>query len=671
MRKMQRKVKNLFRPDNRCVSSTNIYFKIAVTVLLFVIIFHFINIKDVISVLSKIQAYYIALIILALLILYFLMCLSVWVLLLPVKKIHPWKVIKYQMYSAAIANFTPAQLGESYIAVLLRKEDINFQKALSLFFFNKVINILIVLFAAVPVLGFFDINYYDLYVILCILFIFVPLIVIKTHLRIIIRECVVKKYFMKFYDFFELISDYIKSNITIVILNVIINVLKIFASTMATWLGFLAVGLHVNFFTFLSVWNFARLAGLIPFSLAGWGFVEGTVIFVLARIGFEGSEILGGTIIERFFAVVFAVIIISIYIWGKNENNLLKKDSPQSTRNSHVTNQQLQNKRVYFVIFKTPGIEENTFTSAMSNKVNARFFSIKQKIGRILLNLLLGILPSNLEIFLVSLIKKKASKDVYKLPSSFFIATLVNNKAITIQPEYPDNRQFYIGLTFDIDYNIDYELLSPLVEDLTKNNITATINLITHTDYPLSFSFIRDLQRCGFEIGLHGDTHNTALAFLSRPIITHKLTRAIDKLGFVPFGFRSPGLSYSRNLIEALDDLGFLYDSSLTTGISMYTSLEFPYVFQHQGLGILEVPLFMQDYNYFVNDLFSEKDVIEIFKKQIEDMSKIGGVALINLHPFITSKKQIFWKKLIELMLEYKETAYTSTLYDLVQHIRP
>jgi hypothetical protein len=138
-------------------------------------------------------------------------------------------------------------------------------------------------------------------------------------------------------------------------------------------------------------------------------------------------------------------------------------------------------------------------------------------------------------------------------------------------------------------------------------------------------------------------------------------------LGFLPFGYRSPGLSYSRNLVEVLDELGFVYDSSLTTGIAMYISLEFPYVFQHQGLGIVEVPLFMQDYNFFVNDLFSEQETVKIFETQIAEMAKIGGVALINVHPLISFDKKVFWQALLELMEQYKSTASISTLYHLLE----
>lgn len=323
---------------------------------------------------------------------------------------------------------------------------------------------------------------------------------------------------------------------------------------------------------------------------------------------------------------------------------------------------------IYFIILKPLKKPTEYVIDFLNAQCRSPFFSLKQKISRILFNAFISILPEKFEIALVSFLKKKASRHVYRSPATFSMSHCVREQHVTLVPRYPLDKNFYLGITFDIDYKTDYERLPPLLEDLVKNDIPATINLVTHTDYRISSSFIRDMQQSGFEIGLHGDTHNTALAFFPKPLIKTKLTRAINRLGFVPWGYRSPGLSYSRNLIEALDELGFLYDSSLTTGIAMYKSLEFPYVFQHEGLQLLEVPLFMQDYNYFVNDLFSEQETLDIFRRQIDGIAEIYGVAVINLHPIMTACRKTFWQGLLKLLLRYRETAYISTIHNLLQY---
>ncbi|MBF0497064.1 MAG: polysaccharide deacetylase family protein [Deltaproteobacteria bacterium] len=327
------------------------------------------------------------------------------------------------------------------------------------------------------------------------------------------------------------------------------------------------------------------------------------------------------------------------------------------------------NRNWFFIKFQSDSLDEASFASLVQAKTGSDKFSLKQKLGRIVLNLLFRFLPLKWQLGLLDVIKQRRSGPVHRSPATFFISTLIGEKKISLQPAYPNHREFFIGLTFDIDNKIDYHLLPDLVEDLVKHGLTATINLVTHTDYTISSSFITDLQRSGFEIGLHGDTHNTALAFLPKPIIKAKLQRAVDRLGFIPYGYRTPGLSFSPNLVTGLDELGFVYDSSLTTGIAMYRSIEFPYVFRFPGSRLLEVPLFMQDYNFFVNDLYSEAAALAILSEQLDEIKKINGVAVINLHPIMIHHRKHFRSELVRLLLSYKKTAHISTIYDLVKHI--
>ncbi|MBF0525480.1 MAG: polysaccharide deacetylase family protein [Deltaproteobacteria bacterium] len=323
----------------------------------------------------------------------------------------------------------------------------------------------------------------------------------------------------------------------------------------------------------------------------------------------------------------------------------------------------------FFIEFQSESLDEASLASLVQAKTGSDKFSLKQKLGRIILNILFRIIPLNQQLMLLDVIKQRRSGPVHQSPATFFISTLIGENKISIQPAYPDQREFFIGLTFDIDNKIDYHLLPDLVEDLVKHGLTATINLVTHTDYKISSSLVTDLQKSGFEIGLHGDTHNSALAFLPKPIIKAKLQRAVDRLGFIPYGYRTPGLSFSPDLVTSLDELGFVYDSSLTTGIAMYRSIEFPYVFRFPGSRLLEVPLFMQDYNFFVNDLYSEEAAVAVFAEQLAEIKRINGVAVINLHPIMIHHRKLFRSELIRLLLSYKDTANISTIYDLVKHI--
>ncbi len=193
---------------------------------------------------------------------------------------------------------------------------------------------------------------------------------------------------------------------------------------------------------------------------------------------------------------------------------------------------------VYFVKLKADEHVTKQVNTLLYERLHALFFTWKQKAGRIGLNVLLRLLSSHLEIAFVNIIKKKTTHPVFLSPKAFFIGALIEKQKMMFEPAYPGGKHFYIGLTFDIDYKQDYDLLPMFLEDLRKYDFSATINLVTHADYAISSAFIREMQQSGFEIGLHGDTHNTALAFLPKRIIRWKLQRAIDKLGFLPSGYR-------------------------------------------------------------------------------------------------------------------------------------
>jgi peptidoglycan/xylan/chitin deacetylase (PgdA/CDA1 family) len=313
---------------------------------------------------------------------------------------------------------------------------------------------------------------------------------------------------------------------------------------------------------------------------------------------------------------------------------------------------------------------DDAFCLKLFDLLYGKKFSWKKKMGRVALNMFLQSMPLAVEIQALNILKKLIASDkeqAYREPKSFLVYDYL---APAHSPkQYPHNKLFYLGLSFDIDNKIDYSKLPPLLEDLRKLNLPATVNVITHGDYQFDQLYMKTLQAGGVEIGLHGDTHNSALSFLPQKAIKYKLQRAIDRLGFVPSGFRTPGLSFSDVLIDVLDELGFLYDSSLTTGITMYKSIEFPYVFRYRDTRIIEVPVFMQDYNFFVNNLYSERETITIFKRQLEEISLIGGVALINLHPSMIYNRKYFWDNFMEMTVYHKETAYISTIQELVKVI--
>src|SRR5205814_8577801 len=113
--------------------------------------------------------------------------------------------------------------------------------------------------------------------------------------------------------------------------------------------------------------------------------------------------------------------------------------------------------------------------------------------------------------------------------------------------------------------------------------------------YQVGRGMVEELVRRGFEVGLHGWTHDAALGFRSTPEIKDALERARDVLGVEKCGFRAPARSYSVRLLEILEELGFLYDGSLPvrSGSAPGTGALRPY--RIPGRLLWELPLALQD----------------------------------------------------------------------------
>lgn len=83
---------------------------------------------------------------------------------------------------------------------------------------------------------------------------------------------------------------------------------------------------------------------------------------------------------------------------------------------------------------------------------------------------------------------------------------------------------------------------------------------------PQHRAVLHEIARAGHEIGNHSFEHEPWLHTYSSPQLHDELARAEDALelatGFRPVGFRGPGFSWSKALLETLVERGYEYDAS-------------------------------------------------------------------------------------------------------------
>jgi hypothetical protein len=219
-----------------------------------------------------------------------------------------------------------------------------------------------------------------------------------------------------------------------------------------------------------------------------------------------------------------------------------------------------------------------------------------------------------------------------------------------------------ICVSHDVDNLEGYQFVGDMAELDAKYDIRSTFNFLTH-DYVLDSRLIESLAQQGFEIGLHGRIHDQGLAFRRKSTILRQLKHARNILGAEKIvGFRSPALSISHQLLGALGELNFLYDSTMQIASPFYHSVRFPYPFYLPSPGIWEVPLMVQDDNYLRDTHTPEPDILESIERFIHDVIAINGVLVINMHPHLMNTRKPFYERFLQHIRRFQsDVAYCST----------
>ncbi|MFH1053268.1 MAG: polysaccharide deacetylase family protein [Candidatus Woesearchaeota archaeon] len=157
--------------------------------------------------------------------------------------------------------------------------------------------------------------------------------------------------------------------------------------------------------------------------------------------------------------------------------------------------------------------------------------------------------------------------------------------------------------------SITYKKMLPkLLKLLRKHDIPATFFVIGKDCGPFK-GIIKNLAK-DYEIGNHSYSHNKQLVNLGYDRIFDDIKRSheslVDASGQEVAGFRAPGYTINNDIIIALKNLNYKYDSSLNTSIVYYLlkkSLKLKYgklittqkfhelLFKPKMKGIVEIPI--------------------------------------------------------------------------------
>ncbi|MHA1232978.1 MAG: hypothetical protein ACTSPQ_20320 [Candidatus Helarchaeota archaeon] len=212
------------------------------------------------------------------------------------------------------------------------------------------------------------------------------------------------------------------------------------------------------------------------------------------------------------------------------------------------------------------------------------------------------------------------------------------DKNSCIPPEnwlgWPENKQFAFVITHDVESKEGHDKCLKLMKIEQNLGFCSSFNFVPER-YDVSLELRKTLIQNGFEVGVHGLNHDGKL-FQSREIFrkrAQKINKYLKEWNAV--GFRSPAMHHN---LEWIHDLDIEYDLS--------TFDTDPFEPQSEGVGTifpfwvkgntgknryLELPYTLpQDFTLFI--LMKEK-TIDIWKKKLDWIVKMGGLVLINTHP--------------------------------------
>jgi peptidoglycan/xylan/chitin deacetylase (PgdA/CDA1 family) len=220
--------------------------------------------------------------------------------------------------------------------------------------------------------------------------------------------------------------------------------------------------------------------------------------------------------------------------------------------------------------------------------------------------------------------------------------------------------QGVICLSHDIDSRQDYGYIREVYRLNKKYHLVSGFNFLTNWGYAIDKALLSELNDNGFEVGLHGYTHDIAVGFRPAERIKRELSLALKSLDFPVKGYRAPAFAVSKRLLMVLRELGIKYDSSMKT-ISCYSpqSAEVFYPYRYPAVGIWEVPLTIQDDRVFRDLHLSNEEALGVIKELTARIVNMGGVCVINNHPALIQKKGYYYEQLLEWLSGFKEAWVT------------
>jgi len=239
-------------------------------------------------------------------------------------------------------------------------------------------------------------------------------------------------------------------------------------------------------------------------------------------------------------------------------------------------------------------------------------------------------IPKSLQIYIrrmIVLLQRQAFKNTWPIDEE-------SRTAPENWQGWPDGKRFALVLTHDVEAETGVAKCHDLMKLEQERGFRSSFNFVPG-DYPVAPEIRTKIKADGFEVGVHGWTHDGSL-YKTREIFldqARKINNCLKEWDVV--GFRSPAMHHNLDWLRDLDieyDLStFDTDPFEPQPNGMGTIFPFPVKTDGCRKGYIEMPYTLpQDSTLFV--IMREK-TIDIWKRKLDWVAEHGGMVLVNTHP--------------------------------------